>query len=193
MVMKKGAMLIGWLFLWGQCESVAQYEDSPMKGVRYAHVSGGLNTSDFRSWNTSLYAHQRGESALVSQRLSFSQEYISAPNDSILSKKNRQLELAFMVGEGWKGKRKDWWVATGVGMSLIARMYADFQPQSPTEIDYLTKFTMGAAGFAEAGWMVQKNWGIVLNAYGNWNFRQPYWGANIGVAYRPKMTVSSKE
>jgi len=191
--MKNGAMLIGWLFLLGPVQSMAQYEDSPMKGVRYAHVSAGGNTSDFRSWNTSLYAHQRGESALVSQRLSFSQEYISAPNDSILSKKNRQLELALMVGEGWKGKRKDWWAATGVGMALVARMYADFKPQSETDIDYLTKFTMGAAGFAEAGWMVQKNWGVVLNAYGNWNFRQPYWGVNVGVAYRPKITSSPKE
>jgi hypothetical protein len=186
--------VVGVMFwmLWSAI-ALAQYEDSPMKGVKYSHLSGGVNTSDYRSWNTSFYAHQRGESALVSQRLSFSQELISSPNDSILSKKNRQLELALTVGEGWKGKRKDWWAATGVGMALIARMYADFKPQSNSEIDYLTKFTMGAAGFAEAGWMVQKNWGLVLNAYGNWNFRQPYWGLNFGVVYRPKITAKSSE
>ena len=170
-----------WLF--------AQYEDSPMKGTKWNQFSAGLNTSDYRSWNTAFNLHQRGESALLSQRISLSQEWISAPNDSILSRKNRQIEAALMVGEAWKGKRKDWWLATGVGMSLNVRMFADFYPQSRTEIDYLTKFTMGAAAHGEAGWMFSKNWGALIHLYGNWNFRQPYAGVNVGLAYRPKIQI----
>lgn len=172
---------------------LAQYDDSPMKGVHWNQWSMGLNSSDFRSWNLSAVSHQRGESALVSQRLSYSQEWLSSPLDSILSPKNRQLEMAMMVGEGWKGKRKDWWVATGVGMSLNARMFADFKPQSNTETVYITKFTMGAAAHLEAGWMLTNKVGILINGYGNWNFRQPYWGCNLGVAYRPKMKVKKQE
>jgi hypothetical protein len=171
----------------------AQYDDSPMKGVRWNQLSVGLNSSDYQSWNMAAVSHQRGESALVSQRLSYSQEWVSSPVDSILSPKNRQLEMALMVGEGWKGKRKDWWLATGVGMSLNARMFANFKPQSSTEIEYLTKFTMGAAAHLEAGWMLSNTVGVLINGYGNWNFRQPYWGCNLGVSYRPKIKVKKQE
>lgn len=185
--------ICSFLFILGGHVVMAQYEDSPMKGMKWNQVSMGLNSSDYRSWNLTAVGHQRGESALVSQRLSFSQELISSPLDSILSPKNRQLETALMVGEGWKGKRRDWWLATGVGMSLNARMFADFKPQSNSEIVYLTKFTMGAAGHFEAGWMLTKTMGMVVNGYGNWNFRQPYWGCNVGVAYRPKLQVKKQE
>jgi hypothetical protein len=48
---------------------------------------------------------------------------------------------------------------------------------------------MGAAAHGEAGWMFSKNWGALIHLYGNWNFRQPYAGVNVGVAYRPKIQI----
>lgn len=164
----------------------AQYDPSPSQGMRWQSFSLGMNSADYRALNFSYAFHQRGESALTSVKWDISRELISLPNDSIAAFDNKTSTLSLMVGDAWRGERIPWWLASGVGMSLNLRRYADFRPQSKTEWEKLTKFTMGIPIFVEAGLNVGKHWGIGLHGYGNWNFRQAYAGVNLMVAYRFK-------
>lgn len=176
------------VFLWslGSITCIAQYEPSASQGMRWQTVSLGLNTADYRALNLSYAFHQRGESALTTFKWDISREWISAPNDSITAFYNKTSTLSLMVGDAWRGNRIPWWIASGVGMSLNLRHYADLRPQSNTEWQKLTKFTMGIPLFVELGINLGSHWGVGLHGYGNWNFRQAYAGVNLAVAYRFK-------
>jgi len=163
----------------------AQYELNPMSGLIW-HVGGvGVSSADFQSGQFNYTRSFRSESVLSVNRLGIIRELGNNPNDTI-SEKNTTIELALMFGECWQGKRKPWWIATAVGMALNNRRYWDFVPQSDTEVELKSKFTMGIPGHLEAGWMLNKKWGLSLMANANWNFRQAWWGGGIGVVYRVK-------
>ncbi len=176
------------LVVWVGCNlpSFAQYEPSPSQGMRWHSTSLGVNSADFCSGNFSYSYNQRGENALTSIQWDFSKEMISIPNDSIAVFDNKTSTVAVMVGDAWRGKRIPWYAASGIGMSLNMRHYADFKPQSSVEWEKLTKFTMGIPVFADFGMYLGKSWGIGLHAYGNWNFRLAYAGVNIALVYRLK-------
>jgi hypothetical protein len=164
----------------------AQYDPSPTQGMRWQSFSLGVNSADYRSMNFAYAYHLRGESALTSVKWDLSREFISSPNDSITSFFNKTSTLSLMVGDAWRGERIPWWIASGIGMSLNLRRYADFRPQSKTEWEKLTKFTMGIPLFVEMGFNLNDQWGLGLHGYGNWNFRQAYAGCNLLLSYRFK-------
>jgi hypothetical protein len=182
----KSFCLIPILLLFLSQRIAAQYDPSPTQGMRWQSFSCGVNSADFRALNFSYTYHQRGESALTSIKWDLSREFISSSNDSIASFFNKTSTLSLMVGDAWRGERIPWWIASGIGMSMNLRRYADFRPQSKTEWEKLTKFTMGIPAFVELGININDKWGMGLHGYGNWNFRQAYAGCNVMVSYRFK-------
>lgn len=158
----------------------AQYEDNPLKGKKWATLGAGLNTADNISWQTAITGTMRGETMITQLRFGYSQELIEAANDSCTNVKNRIIEMGLLWGDGWGGKR--WFVAGTLGFGLNVRMYCT--PGDYEDFEYLTAVTLGIPAHIELGVMASKNIGITLSVLGNWNFRQPYAGAHLGVTYR---------
>lgn len=159
----------------------AQYEKNPLIGKRWVNVSGGLHTGDHISWQAAATASLRSDILVSSARLAYSQELMEAPNDSVLSPKNRLLEAGLMWGEGYAGKK--WYVSFAGGMGVNIRFFADDDDNSE-EIRRLTAITIGVPVQVEMGAFLTESFGISLNGVGNWNFREPYFGAHIGFFYR---------
>jgi len=152
----------------------AQYSDNPLRGKRWYNVGAGLNTADYWSWQGMLSYSKRGEGSLVQTRFAFTQELWIAPNDSCTEKHNKLFELGLMWGDGWGGKR---WYATGsVGFGFNMRMYCR---KNGYANEYITGLTLGVPLQIEAGVLLGKQSGISLIGTGNWNFRQPYLGAQL--------------
>jgi hypothetical protein len=170
---------------WLSVRVVAQYELNPMSGLTWHNAGVGVSAADFQSGQFNYLRSFRSETVLSVNRLSINRELGNNPNDTI-SNANTTIELALMFGECWQGKRKPWWIATAVGMSLNNRRYWDFVPQSETEVELNNKFTMGIPGHLEVGWMFSKKWGVAVSGNANWNFREAWWGGGIGVVYRMK-------
>jgi hypothetical protein len=183
--------LIGWVVL--STTLLAQYEPSPSQGMRWHSFSFGANSADYCSGNFSYSYNHRGENALATIQWDFSKEMISVPNDSIAAFDNKTSTISFMIGDAWRGKRIPWYAASGIGMALDLRHYANFRPQSSVEWEKLTKFTMGIPIFADFGVHIGKSWGVGLHAYGNWNFRQAFAGVNLALVYRLKDIKVSSE
>jgi hypothetical protein len=176
--------------MWWAClvhfVSMAQYEESGMKGVTWYSLGGGINSADYQSWNFSASMAQRGESAMVLGKFSTSHEMKSSPQDSIFSPQNSISELALLVGEAWQSKGGRVYVDCSVGMGVEYRVYGDFADGNNLETVRKTQVTMGIPGQVELGWMFHPNWGLSTQVYGNWNFRMPYAGVNLALVHRPK-------
>ena len=163
----------------------AQYELNPMSGMVWHGAGVGVSSADFQSGQFNYTRSFRSESVLSVSRFGIIRELGNNPNDTIANK-NTTIELALMFGECWQGKRRPWWIATAVGMSFNNRRYWDFVPQSDTQVELKNKFTMGIPGHLEVGWMFSKHWGAAVSGNANWNFREAWWGGQVGVVYRVK-------
>jgi len=154
----------------------AQYSDNPLRGKRWYSVGAGINSSDYWSWQGMFSYSKRGETSLVQARVAFTQELWIASNDSCTEKHNKLIELGVLWGDGWGGKH---WYATGsVGFGFNVRMYcrpADYG------YEYITGLTLGVPFQIEAGVLLGKKSGLSLIGVGNWNFREPYLGAQLAL------------
>jgi hypothetical protein len=75
---------------------IAQYEDNPLRGQRWVSVSGGLNTSDYWSWQGMVTYSKRGEGSLVQTRVALTQELFMAADDSCTEKHNKLAEIGVL-------------------------------------------------------------------------------------------------
>jgi|GEM_PF-818930 len=162
----------------------AQYTVNPLTDKRWMSVSGGANTADNISWQAGVSYAFHGETLLTQMRVMYSQELIEAPDDSCFAYKNRIAEFGIMWGDGWGGRH--WYVSGAIGMGVNVRMYCDEKPQDKESFEYFAATTIGVPAQAEVGVLVSESVGINLSVLGNWNFRQPYIGAHLGVVYRLK-------
>ena len=152
----------------------AQYSDNPLRNSRWYSAGIGLNTSDYWSWQTAFTYSKRGEASLVQARLAYTQELWMAADDSCTDRHNRLTEVGILWGDGWAGKR---WYATGsIGFGFNMRMYCR---KADYESEYITGLTLGVPIQVEAGVLLGKKSGISLIGLGNWNFREPYLGAQL--------------
>jgi hypothetical protein len=152
----------------------AQYEDNPLRGSRWVSVGGGINTSDYWSWQGMLSYSKRGEGSLVQLRAAFTQELWIAPNDSCTEKHNKLSEFGVLWGDGWGGRK--WYVTGSVGFGLNVRQYCR---KADYENEYITGLTLGVPFQVEAGLRMGKYAAISFIGVGNWNFREPYAGAHL--------------
>jgi hypothetical protein len=150
----------------------SQYEDSPLRGNRWFSVGGGLNTSDYWSWQSMLSYSKRGEGSLIQVRAAFTQELWMAPNDSCTERHNKLSEFGVLWGDGWGGK--GWYVTGSVGFGFNVRQYCR---RADYENEYITGLTLGVPFQVEAGLRFGKYSAVTLTGLGNWNFREPYVGA----------------
>lgn len=163
--------------------SYGQYTSNPLKDKRWFNVSAGLTNMDNISWMASASVSMRTDVLITSGRVAYSQELFEADNDSVLSPKNKLVELGLMWGEGYGGDK--WYVSLVGGMGLNLRMYADDDDNTP-EIRKLTAVTIGVPVQLELGAFITDQLGISINGVANWNFREPYFGGHIGCFYRFK-------
>jgi hypothetical protein len=161
--------------------SNGQYTENPLKEKRWIGFAGGLNTADNISWNGTGFYSRRSDVILTSIRLGYSQEFIESANDSCTSKKNKIAEAAVMWGDGWGGDR--WYLTGAAGFGFNVRRYCDDREKGDVG---LTAVTIGIPFQVEIGAMFNPRLGVVLVAMGNWNLRQAYLGANIGMVWRLK-------
>ncbi len=168
--------------------SDAQYTENPLKEKRWIGFAGGLNTADNISWNGTAFYTKRSEVILTTTRVGYSQEFIESANDSCFSMKNKIAEFGIMWGDGWGG---DHWYLTGAaGFGFNVRRYCDDRAQGDVG---LTAVTVGIPFQVEIGAMLNPRLGVVLVAMGNWNLRQAYLGANLGMVWRLKKVKELKE
>jgi hypothetical protein len=156
-------------------QAFSQYAESPLKGRKWYSFAGGLNSADFISWQGMASFSMRGEAVLTQTRLAFTQELVNPKNDDITFRRNKMAEFALMWGDGWGNKK---WYATGsIGFGFNVRF---FGRRTDYEDEYLTVITAGVPIQLEFGMKLGKSSGINLTGVGNWNFRQPYLGCNVG-------------
>ncbi len=160
---------------------IGQYEDNPLRNSKWFSVGGGMNTSDYWSWQGMVSYSKRGESSLLQTRIAFTQELFEAPNDSCTDTKNKLSELGVLWGDGWAGR--SWYVTGAVGFGFNVRQYCR---KADYENEYITGLTLGVPFQVEAGVYFGKYSGISLIAVGNWNFREPYAGAHLAYTRRLK-------
>lgn len=152
--------------------ALAQYEDNPLRGSRWVSVGGGINSSDYWSWQGMVTYSKRGEGSLVQVRGAFTQELWMADNDSCTERHNKLSELGVLWGDGWGGR--NWYVTGSVGFGLNVRQYCR---KADYENEYITGLTLGVPFQVEAGLRLGKYSAVTLTGVGNWNFREPYAGA----------------
>jgi hypothetical protein len=166
-----------------------QYEANPLSGMKWLTVGGGLNTADHISWQGMASASMRGDIFITQVRLGYAQEFIEVANDTCTQRKNRIIETGVLWGDGWTSRK---WFFTGtLGFGLNVRMYCtdgDFGAYR-----YLTAVTIGVPAQLEFGYLMNKKWALTLVGVGNWNFRQPYVGAHLGLTYRFVSTLTSSD
>ncbi len=167
----------------------AQYEANPLTGMKWLTISGGLNTADHISWQGMASASMRGETMITQFRLGYSEEFIESPNDSCTQRKNRIIEAGVLWGDGWTSRK--WFFTGSVGFGLNMRMYcadADYG-----DFRYVTAMTIGVPAQIELGYLLNKKWAMTFVGVGNWNFRQPYVGAHLGLTYRFVSSMTSSD
>lgn len=151
---------------------LAQYEDNPLRGSRWVSLGGGINTSDYWSWQSMLSYSKRGESSLIQVRAAFTQELFMASDDSCTERHNKLSEFGVLWGDGWSGRI--WYVSGAVGFGFNVRQYCR---RADYENEYITGVTLGVPFQVEAGLKLGKYSAVTLTGVGNWNFREPYAGA----------------
>jgi hypothetical protein len=152
--------------------SFGQYDDNPLRGSRWVNIGGGINTSDYWSWQSLISYSKRGESSLIQVRAAFTQELWIAADDSCTDRHNKLSELGVLWGDGWGGKT--WYVTGAVGFGFNVRQFCR---RADYENEYITGLTLGVPFQIEAGLRLGKYSAVTLTGVGNWNFREPYAGA----------------
>ena len=169
------------LALFSQMSS-AQSEANPLANARWATFAVGATTADHVSWTASGSYSQRSDVLLTQFRGAYTQEMISSPNDSCTMRMSKMGEVGMMWGDGYAGKR--FYFTLAAGMGVVVRRYC--QKYLYEEEAYLTGITIGVPAQLEMGVSLSSMIWLNLNVNANWNFREPYAGALLGVSYRFK-------
>lgn len=168
------------IILWGQSAlATAQYEDNPLKDERWLTLGVGANTAANFSWQTLGTWSTRGDYFLNQIRLGYTQELIEAPDDPFTFRKDRLVELGYLLGDGWSGKR--WYASGSIGLALNLRMYAD---SGAYQDRYVAAVSPGIPAQIDFGVMFNKQWGMGFTLVGNFNIRAYYYGALFAIHYR---------
>ena len=162
----------------------AQYTANALHKKNWTNYGVGLTTSDYLSYHLLASRTVFGETVSSTTRFSYNQELIEGPNDSIYFRKNRNVELGVLWGNGWAHKNLYMHIAAGMGVNV--RMYGDSAQQVLNQFNYKVGMTIGVPAQLELGWN-KKEHGFCLLVTGNWNFREPYLGALICYSRRFKL------
>ncbi len=162
----------------------AQYTTNPMLNTRWTSFGIGANSSDNLSYQLFASKSKYEETVSTTVRAAYSQELISGKDDSIFFRKNRSLEVGLMWGQVW-GKN-NLFLAASAGMGLTLRLYGDSAVQVTNEFVYKAGMTIGVPAQLEMGYLSKKG-GLSLMFVGNWNFREPYYGALL--CYTRKLSM----
>jgi hypothetical protein len=162
--------------------SSAQYEANPLSNTRWATFAIGATTADNVSWTASGSYSHRSDVLLSQIRGAYTQEMISSAGDSCTSRMSKMGEVGMMWGDGYAGKK--FYFTLAAGMGVVVRRYC--QKYLYEEEAYLTGITIGVPAQLEMGVSLSPMIWFNLNVNANWNFREPYAGALLGVSYRFK-------
>lgn len=155
-----------------------------MLNTRWTSFGIGANSSDNLSYQLFASKSKYEETVSTTIRAAYSQELISGKDDSIFFRKNRSLEVGILWGQVW-GKN-NLFLAASAGMGLTLRLYGDSALQVTNEFVYKAGATIGVPAQIEMGYLSKKG-GLSLMFVGNWNFREPYYGALI--CYTRKLSM----
>ena len=174
------------LFLFCLCSTaIAQYTTNPMLNTRWTSFGIGANSSDNLSYQLFASKSKYEETVSTTIRAAYSQELIEGADDSIFFRKNRSLEVGILWGQVW-GKN-NLFLAASAGMGLTLRLYGDSALQVTNEFVYKAGATIGVPAQIEMGYLSKKG-GLSLMLVGNWNFREPYYGALL--CYTRKLSLN---
>lgn len=163
-------------FVCGTLGLFAQYTTNPMLNTTWTSFGLGATNADNLSYQLFASKSTYEETVSTTLRAAYSQELIEGSNDSIFFRKNRSLEIGVLWGQVW-GKN-NMFLAASAGMGLMVRLYGDSALQVIDEFDYKAGATIGVPAQIEMGYLSKKG-GLSLMLTGNWNFREPYYGALI--------------
>ena len=162
----------------------AQYTTNPMLNTTWTSFGLGANSADNLSYQLFASKSTYEETVSTTLRAAYSQELIEGQDDSIFFRKNRSLEVGILWGQVWG--RKNMFVAASAGMGLSLRLYGDSAMQVLNQFEYKAGATIGVPAQIEMGYLSKKG-GLSLMLTGNWNFREPYYGALI--CYTRKLSM----
>jgi hypothetical protein len=159
--------------------AMAQYSDNPLKDERWLSLGAGANTAANLSWQVMGAWSTRGDYFINQIRFGYTQELIEAPDDPFTFRKDRLVEVGYLLGDGWGGKN---WYATGsIGLGLNLRLYAD---SGDYRDRYVAAVSPGLPAQIDFGIMLNKQWGVGFTVLGNFSIRAQYYGALFGIHYR---------
>ena len=145
----------------------------------------GANSSDNLSYQLFASKSMYAETVSTTLRAAYSQELIEGADDSIFFRKNRSIEVGVLWGQVWG--RNNLFLAASAGMGLNLRLYGDSAMQVIDQFVYKAGATIGVPAQIEMGYLSKKG-GLSLMLTGNWNFREPYYGALI--CYTRKLSLN---
>ena len=160
--------------------SKAQYTTNPMLNTSWTSFGVGATNADNVSYQ--LFASKSTYEETVSTTLRAA--YSQGADDSIFFRKNRSLEVGVLWGQVW-GKN-NLFLAASAGMGLSLRLYGDSAIQVIDQFVYKAGATIGVPAQIEMGYLSKKG-GVSLMLTGNWNFREPYYGALL--CYTRKLSM----
>ena len=162
----------------------AQYTTNPMLNNAWTSFGLGANSSDNFSYQLFASKSTFEETVSTTVRAAYSQELFEGQDDSIFFRKNRSLEVGVLWGQVW-GKN-NMFLAASAGMGVTLRLYGDSALQVIDQFVYKAGVTIGVPAQIEMGYL-SKNGGLSLMLVGNWNFREPYYGAVV--CYTRKLSM----
>lgn len=162
----------------------AQYTTNPMLNTRWTSFGLGANSSDNFSYQLFASKSTFEETVSTTVRAAYSQELLDGQDDSIFFRKNRSLEVGVLWGQVWG--RNNLFLAASAGMGVTLRLYGDSALQVIDQFVYKAGVTIGVPAQIEMGYL-SKNGGLSLMLVGNWNFREPYYGAVV--CYTRKLSL----
>lgn len=162
----------------------AQYTTNPMLNTSWTSFGLGANSADNLSYQLFASKSKYEETVSTTVRAAYSQELIEGKDDSIFFRKNRSLEVGVLWGQVW-GKN-NMFLAASAGMGLTLRLYGDSALQVIDQFVYKAGATIGVPAQIEMGYLSKKG-GLSLMLTGNWNFREPYYGALL--CYTRKLSI----
>lgn len=175
------ALFLSQLFF---CIASGQYTINPMQNTHWNSFGVGVNSSDNLSYQLFASKSKYEETVSTTLRAAYSQELIEGSDDSIFFRKNRSLEVGILWGQVWG--RKNLFLAASAGMGLTLRLYGDSALQVIDQFVYKAGATIGVPAQIEMGYLSKKG-GLSFMLTGNWNFREPYYGALL--CYTRKLSL----
>jgi hypothetical protein len=161
-----------------------QYTTNPMLNTTWTSFGIGATNADNLSYQLFASKSMYEETVSTTLRAAYSQELIEGADDSIFFRKNRSLEVGVLWGQVWG--RNNLFLAASAGMGLSVRFYGDSALQVIDQFVYKAGATIGVPAQIEMGYLSKKG-GLSLMLTGNWNFREPYYGALL--CYTRKLSL----